>query len=55
MTKEEFKEMFVECFSIVVEKESDGFLHVKIIDRDLYWMGKRKEAVLIEDYTKIED
>ena len=56
MTKEEFKKMFEECFSIVVDLKSDGYLHVHIADRDLQdmygWNSPR--AVVTEDFTLVK-
>jgi hypothetical protein len=57
MTKEEFKEMFEECFSLVVELKSDGYLHVAIADRDLqsvYGYNSSK-AFIFEDYAMVQE
>lgn len=55
MTKEEFKAMFEECFSLVVELKSDGYLHVALADRDLQNMYgyNSSKAFVLEDYALV--
>lgn len=46
MTKEEFKEMFVECFSLDLDVGWDGYLNLKLRDNDT-------REVLVETYVSL--